>query len=104
MNRPGMLMETPPFEKRAKPRRWRLQTGRISAVDGEFSVRCTIVDQSETGARVRIEEPLHLPARFYLIDLHDKAAYKARLAWSAAPEYGLMLIRKHDLRDSPEAA
>ncbi|MFI4975737.1 MAG: PilZ domain-containing protein [Caulobacterales bacterium] len=86
-------------EKRLKPRRWRLQSGRISAADGGFSLPCTIVDMSDTGARVRIDETLHLPARFYLIDTFDRVAYKARLVWSAEPEYGLMLMRKHDLKN-----
>ncbi|MFI4935192.1 MAG: PilZ domain-containing protein [Caulobacterales bacterium] len=89
-----------PAEKRSKPRRWRLQSGRISAADGDFSVGCMIVDISETGARVRIEEALHLPPRVYLIDTRDRVGYKARLVWAAAPEYGLMLTRKFGLSNA----
>jgi hypothetical protein len=90
-------------EKRAAPRRWRLQSGRISDDDGGFSLPCTIIDMSEGGARVRIDRSLHLPARFFLIDTMDRVAFKARLVWARAPEYGLTLLRKYRLARPVEA-
>jgi hypothetical protein len=86
-----------PAEKRASPRRWRLQSGRISAADGGFSVPCTIVDLSDDGARVRIEETLNLPPTVYLIDARDRVAYTAVLVWSAQPEHGLQFLMKEAL-------
>jgi hypothetical protein len=86
-----------PVERRGAPRRWRLQSGRISAGDGEL-VECTIIDMSETGARVRLGSERRLPARFYLIDEQDGVAYKARLVRSVGQEHGVELLRKFDLK------
>jgi hypothetical protein len=78
--------------------------GRISTADGDISLRCLIVDMSETGAKVRIENTLHLPPRFYLVDLHHHAVYKAQLVRSAEPEYGLAFIQRYRFNwvDRPE--
>ena len=91
-------------DRRVAPRAWRLQAGRISTADGDISLRCLIVDMSETGARVRIEHTLHLPTRFYLVDPRDHAVYKAQLVRSAEPEYGLALIHRYRFSwvDRPE--
>ena len=70
---------------------------RVHAGDGEL-LECTIIDMSETGARVRVDGSRRLPARFYLIDERDGIAYRARLVRSAGPEHGLELIRKFDLK------
>ena len=91
-------------DKRAQPRRRRLQGGRIGADDGGFSLACTIVDMSEAGARVRIGRSLHLPAQFFLIDTAERVAFKARLVWACEPEYGLRLLKRYRLGKPVEAA
>ena len=84
-------------DKRAKPRRWRLEHGRISAADGAFSLPCTIVDMNEDGARVRVPEPLDMPHRLRLFDTREGVVYSAELVWSGPPEYGLKFTGKHSL-------
>jgi hypothetical protein len=81
-------------EKRARPRRWRLEGGRISPTDGVFSLPCMIVDFNEAGARVRVREPLNMPARVQLFDTRERLVYTADLVWSGPPEYGLRFIGK----------
>jgi hypothetical protein len=76
-------------DRRSQPRRWRLEGGRIGDADGGFSLACTIVDMTEDGARVRVPEPLHMPARICLFDTHERFVYAADLVWSEPPEYGL---------------
>ena len=81
-------------DKRLKPRRWRLEGGRIGSPDGGFSLPCTIVDMTEDGARVRVPEPLHMPARICLFDMRERLIYAADLVWSGPPEYGLKFTGK----------
>jgi hypothetical protein len=86
-----------PIERRGALRRWRLQSGRISAGDGNV-VECTIIDMSETGARVRLRSVCRLPAKFYLIDDRAAVAYKVRLVRSMGHEHGVELLHKFDLK------
>jgi hypothetical protein len=81
-------------DKRLRPRRWRLEGGRIGSTDGGFSLPCTIVDMTEDGARVRVPEPLHMPARICLFDTRERFVYAADLVWSGPPEYGLKFTGK----------
>jgi len=76
-------------EKRSRPRRWRLEVGRISSTDGAFALQCTIVDMTVDGARVRVREPLNMPTRIRLFDTRERVVYAADLIWSGPPEYGL---------------
>ena len=85
------------FEQRSKPRRWRLEHGRISANDGAFSLPCTIVDMNEDGARVRVPETVNMPLRLRLFDTREGTVYSAELVWSGHPEYGLKFTGKQPL-------
>ena len=84
----------PRSEKRMRQRRWRLEGGRLGSTDGGFSLPCTIVDMTEDGARVRVREPLHMPARICLFDSRERWIYAADLVWSGPPEYGLKFTGK----------
>jgi hypothetical protein len=94
MNQSVVAARTGAFEKRKKPRRWRLEGGRISPPDGVFSLPCVIVDMNENGARVRVGEFLNMPARVQLFDTRERLVYTADLVWSGPPEYGLRFIGK----------
>lgn len=82
-------------EKRSRPRRWRLEGGRISPPDGVFSLQCTIVDMHEDGARVRVSETLNMPPRIRLFDTRERIVYFADIIWSGPPEYGLRFYEKN---------
>jgi hypothetical protein len=86
---------TPFPDKRARPRRWRLEGGRISPPDGVFSLHCTIVDMHEDGARVRVSESLNMPSCIRLFDTRERIVYTADLIWSGPPEYGLRFTEKN---------
>jgi hypothetical protein len=83
-------------ERRTRLRRWRLEGGRINSTDGVFSLPCTIVDMNEDGARVRVSEPLNMPARIRLFDTREHFVYAADLVWSGPPEYGLKFTAKNE--------
>jgi hypothetical protein len=85
------------FEKRARPRRWRLEGGRIGPPEGVFSLGCMIVDFSEDGARVRVSESLNMPTRVQLFDTRERLVYTAEVVWSGPPEYGLRFTGKSAL-------
>ena len=85
-------------ERRGEPRRWRLQSGRLAGAAGQ-SIDCTIMDISTTGARVRVAEGQHLPARIYLVDAIEGVAYKAQLVRSSGREHGLAFTEKFPLAD-----
>jgi hypothetical protein len=81
-------------EKRARPRRWRLEGGRIGPPEGVFSLACVIVDINEDGARVRVNESLNMPSRVQLFDTRQKLVYTAEVVWSGPPDYGLKFVGK----------
>ena len=81
-------------EKRAKPRRGRLEGGRIGPPEGVFSLACLIVDINEDGARVRVSQPLNMPSRVQLFDTRERLVYTADVVWSGPPDYGLRFIGK----------
>ena len=94
MNPSSLAAHPPSVEKRARQRRWRLEGARLGALDGGFSLPCTIVDMTEDGARVRVPEPLHMPSRICLFDTRERIVYAADLVWSGPPEYGLKFVGK----------
>jgi PilZ domain len=90
---------TPPrvAESRKTRRRRTLLGGRIVYSDGSFSCDCTIRDQSETGARVKLALHETVPARFFLIVKREGVAYEASIAWSTPPEFGLSFHQSFQL-------
>jgi hypothetical protein len=90
----------PVSQQRSEPRRWLLRTGRLTPDDGGFSLRCTIIDISDHGARVSVEQRVNLPTTFFLIDTLDRVAFRTCLVWSNAPEHGLRLLERIELKRS----
>jgi len=88
----------PAPQQRSEPRRWLLRSGRLTPDDGGFSLRCTIIDISDHGARVSVEHRVNLPSTLFLIDTRDRVAFRTSRVWSNAPEHGLRLLERIDLR------
>ena len=57
---------------------------------------CAILDINEYGARLEFEtgDP---PDNFYLVEVVDPVAYKARVVWRRAPQVGLRFTETWDL-------
>jgi hypothetical protein len=66
-----------------------LLTGIVSLGEGERSFDCTFNDLSETGARIATGKNAQVPAEFYLVNVRDRCAYRAKLVWSDGAEIGV---------------
>lgn len=55
--------------------------------------RCTIREQSETGARIEIPTNVAVPAKVYLVHLRDRMAYESDVIWYSGREAGLAIRR-----------
>lgn len=81
----------PQENKRREPRKRVLLSGKIVYRDGAASLDCTILDLSAAGARIRMPRGQAIPARFHLIDIRNRTAYDAMIAWFAPPLAGTRL-------------
>jgi hypothetical protein len=94
------LNATPDNERRGiQPRGRVLLSGKVVYGNGDMSHDCVIRDQTDKGARIKVESAVPLPQQIYLIDYKKGVAYFAEVAWSAPPHHGLKYARTLDLRD-----
>ncbi len=89
-----------PPEHRGTGRRRVLLSGKIVYGEAELCVDCAIRDLSPSGARVRLNAPMLLPGRLFLIDLKSGLAFESRIAWRRTPDLGLQFLKAYELRDS----
>ena len=54
-----------------------------------LELACLIVDQSNTGVRLRLDRNLALPARVVLIDVAQATAVEAEVVWRKGQEAGV---------------
>ncbi|MGE0752845.1 MAG: PilZ domain-containing protein [Variibacter sp.] len=54
------------YNKRKERRRQIKHAGRIISVDGVLSISCIVLDISESGARIAVENPADVPEEFIL--------------------------------------
>jgi hypothetical protein len=90
--------QPPLAERRAKPRKKVLFAGVIVYGEGDFAINCRIRDLTETSARVTLPASQSLPEEFYLINMKEQTAHKARMVWQKKTDMGLALEASHDLR------
>ena len=57
-----------------------------------LELACLIVDQSNTGVRLRLDRALALPARVVLIDVAQATAVEAEVVWRKGPEAGVKRV------------
>jgi PilZ domain len=79
---------SPPKEHRALGRKRALLSAVGVSADGAMTFDCTIRDLSTQGGKIR-SNSVHLPDRFYLINIRDQVAYDATVAWKRNGEVGL---------------
>jgi hypothetical protein len=85
------------------PRKTVLLAGIVAHADGTHSLVCTFRDLSQGGARIAIKKNAQPPASFYLINIRDRVAYDARLAWSTGSEAGVSFQKILPLADITDA-
>lgn len=74
-------------------------SGKVVYGNGDISHDCIIRDQTDDGARIKVESAVPLPNQIYLIDYKKGVAHFAKIAWSSPPNHGLKYERALDLRD-----
>jgi len=90
------------MERRGEARR-KIQWGCwLAAPDGGGLVQCQARDFSPGGARVTVDDQRTLPATVCLLDMRNRLAYEARVAWRKAPELGLQFLKVWRFDEVPE--
>jgi len=73
--------------------------GKVVYGNGDMSHDCVIRDQTDDGARIKLESAIPLPSQIYLIDHKKGVAYVAGVVWSSPPNHGLKFKSTMDLHD-----
>ena len=89
--------------RRQVERRKVLWGSRIANFDGTRYTKCETRDISAAGARVHLDDPQYLSERVYFMDMRNRLAYEARIAWQKAPELGLQFVRSYRFDEVPSA-
>ncbi len=80
-------MMSRPDDRRVDPRSAANARGVVVAPGLELA--CLIVDQSNTGARLRLDRNLSLPARIIIVDVAQASAVEAEVIWRKGQEAGI---------------
>jgi PilZ domain len=76
-------------ERRASPRRRMLKAGVIAFNGTCSSLRCTVRDLSDGGARLKVDPLVHVPATFELIIEIDGLYARGAIAWRKGSDVGV---------------
>jgi hypothetical protein len=90
------------LDRRAGPRIALQHPGKVLC--GAFAWDCIVRDQSDTGLRIQMLSGATPPGSVQLVDLVSGYAHDARVMWQKDREFGLKVIRSHDLRGLAPAA
>jgi hypothetical protein len=91
----------PPKEHRTLGRKRSLLSAVAVSADGAMTFDCAIRDLSARGGKIR-SSSVHLPDRFYLINIRDQVAYDATIAWKRNGEAGLKWNNVIPLAGTPD--
>jgi hypothetical protein len=80
-----------PAEKRKQPRKPKFYRGQIDAGSGVVKATCNVTELSKVGAKLSLQSPAKLPARFTLV-LPDSAKHTCRVVWRSADELGVEVV------------
>ena len=90
----------PPTPERRPQRRLRVLLGaRIAFHDGAQHFDCTIRDLTNVGARILLPRNQPMPSLVYLINMRDRTAHEAKVAWNNGKEAGLSFIQSFPLNE-----
>jgi hypothetical protein len=89
-----------PGSRRGGARQRVLLAGKIVQGGGAFSTNCAIRDLSETGAKLRLPNPLPVADDFYLIEMRSGRIFHADVKWREAEDLGVA-FRHPDPVDDP---
>jgi len=81
-----------PKNQRRSPRRRVLKEGKLIFGQGHSVVDCTIDNQSDGGAHIRITSSHGVPEDFYLVEANRGIIHKAEVAWRTTTGMGLRIL------------
>lgn len=85
---------------RSSERSRNLRSGKVVFGADLYSRDCVIRDVSESGVRIRIDDPGLIPNELWLLDLRKFVAFKSQVKWRRGNELGLSLKEQHSLNDT----
>jgi hypothetical protein len=71
---------------------------------GAFAWDCVVRDLSDTGLRIQMLSSATPPGSVQLVDLVSGYAHEVKVVWQKDREFGLKIVRSHDLRGLAPAA
>jgi hypothetical protein len=77
------------IDKRQAPRRRVLKDGKIVLMNNWSVVDCSVRDISETGARIRCDNPSAVPNTFRLLMPFDNTIRDAQVVWRGENLFGV---------------
>jgi len=89
-------------DRRSGPRTVMQRSGKVLC--GGFAWDCVIRDMSPSGARIQMLSSATPSDALQLVDLASGYAHDSHLAWQKDREFGLRIVRSHDLRGLAPAA
>lgn len=90
------------IDRRAGARTAMQHAGKVLC--GAFAWDCVVRDQSDTGLRIQMLSSATPPGSVQLVDLVTGYAYDVKVVWQKDREFGLKVLRSHDLRGLAPAA
>ena len=90
------------LDRRAGPRTSMQRPGKVLC--GAFAWDCVVRDQSDTGLRIQMLSGATPPGSIQLVDLVSGYAHDVKVVWQKDREFGLKIVRSHDLRGLAPAA
>jgi len=81
-------------DSRKAPRERKLNIARILGRKGCCETLCTVLDRSETGARIEVDTGRIVSRDFELLTVADQIAVPAKLVWSKNGQAGLKFTGK----------
>jgi|SRR6185437_2553235 hypothetical protein len=91
------LQATP--ERRPQRRTRVLLGGLVAFFDGAQHFDCTIRDLTKTGARISLPRNQPIPSNVYLINMRDRTAHQAKVAWNNGKGAGLSFVKSLSLSE-----
>ncbi len=68
---------------------------KIVALDGSWGRDCRVIDVSDSGARIAVDQPAELPADFMLaLSAQGKASRRCHVMWVKETEIGVVFERR----------
>ena len=81
------------FGRKTRPARRRTNQPAWITVDGGFAARqCTVIDISESGARLRVEDPQFVEPKFQLKFDRTSAGRACKVAWKKGDVIGIKFV------------